>query len=147
MRQQNNMSIININTAKARIEDLQGQINMANAQLKDVLTEKRVIDKENMEMELIIQGKGMTESEQKTAEFEAEREQTNRLNHSLQFKTEVGTTIAAQLKEEEAKAKDMLDAKINCEQEMEIVEEDAAAMAQRRAQNKDDIIRAQIKQS
>jgi hypothetical protein len=31
MRQQNNMSIININTAKARLEDLTGQINMANA--------------------------------------------------------------------------------------------------------------------
>ncbi len=41
----------------------------------------------------------------------------------------------------------MLDAKINCEQEMEIVEEDAGVMAQRRAQNKDDIIRAQIRQS
>jgi transcriptional regulator CtsR len=41
----------------------------------------------------------------------------------------------------------MLDAKINNEQEMEIVEEDAAAMALRRAQNKEDIVRAQIKQS
>jgi hypothetical protein len=41
----------------------------------------------------------------------------------------------------------MLDAKINNEQEMEIVEEDAAAMSLRRAQNKEDIVRAQIKQS
>jgi hypothetical protein len=147
MRQQNNMSIININTAKARLEDLTGQINMAHAQLKDVLTDKSIVDKQNQEMELIIQGKGQSEAEQKAAEFEAEREQTNRLNHSLQYKTEEGNTLSEQLKEEEAKAKDMLDIKINCEQEMEIVEEDAATMAQRRAQNKEDLIRAQIRQS
>ncbi len=83
LRQQHAMAIININTAKARLEDLHGQINMAKAQLNDVLTDKRIVDKENAEMELIVQGKGMSEAEQKAAEFEAEREMTNRLNHSL----------------------------------------------------------------
>ena len=41
----------------------------------------------------------------------------------------------------------MLDSKINNEQEMEIVEEDAAAMARSRADNKEHLIRAQIRQS
>lgn len=52
-----------------------------------------------------------------------------------------------QLKEEEAKAKDMLDAKITAEQEMEILREDASAMASKRAANRDDLIRHQIKLS
>ena len=52
------MSVININTAKARLEDLSGQINMANIQLRDVLTDKRIVDKENADMELIVIGKG-----------------------------------------------------------------------------------------
>jgi hypothetical protein len=55
--------------------------------------------------------------------------------------------LLEQLKEEEAKAKDMLDAKINCEQETEIVEEDAGAMKNRRLQNREDLIRTQIRNS
>lgn len=90
---------------------------MANAQIVDVLTDKRVVDVANAEMELILQGKGQTEAEQKLALFEAEREQTNKLQHSLNFKTEDGSRMLEQLKEEEALAKDMLDAKINAEQE------------------------------
>ena len=58
LRQQYAMSVININTAKARLEDLSGQINMANIQLRDVLTDKRIVDKENADMELIVIGKG-----------------------------------------------------------------------------------------
>jgi len=36
---------------------------MANAQIVDVLTDKRVVDVANAEMELILQGKGQTEAE------------------------------------------------------------------------------------
>jgi hypothetical protein len=61
--------------------------------------------------------------------------------------TEESNTLLEQLKEEEQKAKDMLDAKINAEQEMEVVEEDAAAMRNRRNQNKEDLIRTQIRNS
>lgn len=51
LKQQSAMADININTAKARLEDLEGQKKMAQAQIKDVLTEKRKVDKENTEME------------------------------------------------------------------------------------------------
>lgn len=129
LRQQHNMAVININTAKARIEDLNGQVSMAQAQIHDELTEKRKVDKANAEMEHTLAGKGMTEAEQKLALFEAEREQTNRLHHSLNFKQEDGDRLLAQLKEEETLAKEMLDQKINLEQEMELVEEDARVMA------------------
>lgn len=147
LKQQSAMADININTAKARLEDLEGQKKMAQAQIKDVLTEKRKVDKENTEMEHHIQGKGQSEQEQKLLQFEAEREQTNRLQHSLAFKTEESQRLQEQLKEEEAKAKDMLDAKITAEQEMEILREDASAMASKRAANRDDLIRHQIKLS
>lgn len=74
LRQQFAMANININTAKARIEDLNGQVGMAHAQIHDILTDKRKVDNANAEMELILQGKGQTEAEQKLALFEAERE-------------------------------------------------------------------------
>lgn len=64
--------------------------------------------------------------------FEAEREQTNKLQHSLNFKQEDGTRMLEQLKEEEALAKEMLDAKINAEQEQEIVDEDGKSMSTKR---------------
>ena len=54
----------------------------------DILSEKRKVDKENMEMEHRLQGRGVTEADQKRLQFEAEREQITRLKYSLEFKNE-----------------------------------------------------------
>jgi len=56
------MAVININTAKARIQDLEGQLNMARSQIKDLLTDKRVVDEEISKAEAIIGGKGADEA-------------------------------------------------------------------------------------
>jgi len=48
-------------------------------QIKDILTDKRKVDKENGDIEARLQGRGMTEAEQKSRQFEAEREQTKKI--------------------------------------------------------------------
>ena len=47
------------------------------------MTEKRRVDKENMEIEFKIQGRGVTEADQKAKYFEAEREMKMKLHHNL----------------------------------------------------------------
>ena len=46
---------------------------MSNSQIQEILTEKRAKDKENLELEYKIQGRGVTDADQKAKHFEAER--------------------------------------------------------------------------
>ena len=106
---------IDIQIAESRIKDLEGQQKNTNSQIMDILAEKRKVDKENMEMEHRLQGRGVTEADQKRLQFEAEREQITRLKYSLEFKNEQAQMMLDQLKQEEDLARDMLDKKINAE--------------------------------
>ena len=96
---------IELNTSAARIEDLNGQIEMATSQLQDIQGEKLKVDRENTEMEHQLQGKGFTDKDQKAALEAATVEQTNRLEHSLIFLRECGERLNAQLREEETLAR------------------------------------------
>lgn len=111
------------------------------------MTDKRKVDKENMELEHKLQGRGVTEADQKRLQFEAEREQITRLNLSIQFKNEQAEKMMEQLKVEEALARSELDAKINFEQEMEQLTEDADIAEKKRAENREELLRLQIKYS
>ena len=53
--------LIDISIAESRIKDLQGIREMALSQLKDIIEDKRLVDNENVEVELKIQGKGVSE--------------------------------------------------------------------------------------
>lgn len=56
---------IDISIADSRIKDLEGQRDVANSQILEILSEKRKVDKENLEMEHKLQGRGVTEADQK----------------------------------------------------------------------------------
>lgn len=60
---QNTQVNIDISIAESRIKDLEGQRDVANSQILEILTEKRKVDKELMEMEHKLQGKGVTEAD------------------------------------------------------------------------------------
>lgn len=83
-RQEHNLVEIDISIAESRIKDLENQKEMSETQIKETLTEKRKVDKENLELEYKIQGRGVTEADQKAKHFEAEREMTMKLQHALQ---------------------------------------------------------------
>ena len=114
---------------------------MSNNQIDDILTEKRAVDKHNLELEYKIQGRGVTDADQKAKHFEAEREMEMKLMHQLQAQRDQAEIMLEQLREEEKKCKEMLDLKITAEQTMEITQEDAKAMKERRIANKENIIK------
>ena len=73
-RQQANLVEIDISIAQSRIKDLDNQKQMANTQIEEILTEKRKVDKENLELDYKIQGRGVTQKDQEEKFQEAERE-------------------------------------------------------------------------
>ena len=50
-RQESSLVEIDISIAKSRIGDLENQMAMCNQNIEDTLTEKRRVDKDNMELE------------------------------------------------------------------------------------------------
>jgi hypothetical protein len=108
-RQEHNMVNIDINVADSRIKDLLGQKEMLEKQILEILTEKRVVDKENLELEFKRQGKGETEADQKHKQLEAELEQAMRLRKQTEGMKARAEHMSTLLAEEEKKAKDLLD--------------------------------------
>ena len=146
-RQEANLVEIDISIAQSRIKDLKNQQEMSETQIKETLTEKRRVDKENLELEYKIQGRGVTEADQKAKHFEAEREMTMKLTHALQNQRDNAEVMLEQLKVEEKKCKEMLDLKIDVEQNLELKEEDAREKKARREVNREDIIKQQLRLS
>jgi chromosome segregation ATPase len=79
LKQENNKVHIDISIAESRIKDLEGLKEMTVNQIRDILTDKRKVDKENGDIEARLQGRGMTEAEQKARQFDAEREQIKKI--------------------------------------------------------------------
>jgi hypothetical protein len=63
LQQDSNKVKIGISIAESRIKDLEGLKDMTLNQIKDIITEKRKVDKQNSAIETKIQGRGMSEQE------------------------------------------------------------------------------------
>ena len=98
---------------------------MTMIQLKDILYEKRKVDKANQELENKIERetKGHTDSDAKERQIDAEKSQMKKLKVLLQFMDEKTANLLELLKDEETKAKDMLDEKIALANEMNLQKE------------------------
>ena len=66
---------------------------MSNTQIEEILAEKRRFDKDNMDLEYQLSGRGDTDADKKARHFEAEREMTMKLQHSLQNQSEQAEMI------------------------------------------------------
>ena len=133
LRQESNKVNIDISIAESRIKDLEGLKDMTYMQIKDILQDKRKVDKQNQEFEVKIQkeSKGIgTDGESKEKQQDAEREQIKKVSNSLKFQKEQATSLMDRLKEEETKGKDMLDEKIKIQQELSQLQEDLAEAKQ-----------------
>lgn len=120
---------------------------MVEKQIFEILTEKRVVDKENLELEFKKGGRGETEADQKHKQVEAELEQTMRLRKLNENMKEAADIMSAQLSEEEKKAKDMLDQKITADQTMETLTEEAEKKAALRRHQRQELIDKKLKLS
>lgn len=120
---------------------------MTLGQIKEILTDKRKVDKENMDIEQKIQGKGVSESEAKAKQTDAEREQIKKLQNSLKFQKENANNLMERLKREEINGKKMLDDRIKLQQELNLLSENLNEIKGFQMRNRQEIITLQIKKS
>ncbi len=66
LKQDSNKVHIDISIAESRIKDLEGLREMTMSQLKDIIAEKRKVEKENRDLDQKIQGRGVSDHEQKS---------------------------------------------------------------------------------
>eukprot|EP00347_Sterkiella_histriomuscorum_P023278 403335260 len=147
LKQENGKIHIDINIAESRIKDLEGLREMTLSSIKEILTEKRQVDLENIELDSKIQGRGISEQEAKARQIDAEKEQLKKISNSLKFQKETATFLMSRLGYEETKAKDMLDEKIKQTQLLTQHSEDLSEMKAISTRNREEIIKLQIKLS
>ncbi len=145
LKQESSKVHIDISIADSRVKDLINLKEMTLGQIKETLAEKQKIDKDNADIQAKIEGRGMTEQEQKQRQFEAEQEQIKKIKNSLKFQKEFANNVMERLKKEEKEAKDMLDEKINQQQNLTRLTEDLNDARALAARNREEIIKLQIK--
>ena len=74
MKQDQSKVNIDISIADSSIKDLLNLKEMTLGQIEETLYDKKKLDKENADILARIEGRGMTEQEQKAKQFEAEQE-------------------------------------------------------------------------
>ena len=113
---------------------------MTLGQIKDLLSEKRKVDKENADLEQRIQGKGLSETESKQKQVDAEREQIKKIQNSLKFQKEQASNLMERLKEEEINGKNLLDEKMKLQQELNLLNENLAEIKGIEMRNRQELI-------
>lgn len=94
-----------------------------------------------------IDGKGVSEAEAKARQVDAEKEQIKKIENSVKFEQEKANHLMDRIKEEESKAQDMLNKKIELQNNMAIVNDDLEKEQELCTKNREELIKLQIKKS
>ena len=134
---------IEINIAKSRIKELEGVKNMNMRILQDIYAEKRDLEKENQEMEEKLEKKPESAGDAKFLEEMKikENEKQAELQSKITADREFTENLLNTLKDEEGKAKDMLDEKVRLENELKLNNEDLEKYMDTHKNNEDEKIR------
>ena len=115
--------------------------------IKDILQDKRKIDKHNMELEDKISGRNVTDEMTKKKHKNEERKMRIKYEHSVAYLKQCGVSLMEKINFEESKSKDVLDEKLKLEQELLDLKEDLAVKFEKQHHNRDDLIKLRVKDS
>ena len=137
---------IKITSAKQRIEEANKMNAMMKHTLVGIFEEKRVLEKENQEIESTLEknlqftGSNIDpESRKKLEELEAERKRN--LENTLKFDKELKSKLQELYNDEEAKARTLLDEKTKLENKLKLTRERLRIQNEKVQKNKDERIR------
>lgn len=136
---------IELNIARSRIKELEGVKHMNIRILQDLYTEIRDLVNENKDMEAKVEKKPESIGDAKFNEEMGvkEQEKLEEIKSKLKSDREETEIILNNLKDEEGKAKDMLDLKVKLENELKFNNEDLVRMNSLVIKNSDELIRLQ----
>ena len=147
LKQDHNKMVTDITVAENRIKDLETRREILNASIFDILKDKRVVDKYNMELEEKIAGRNVTEEMVKKKHKHEERKMRIKLEKNLAYLKSMGVILMEKISNEEAKSKDVLDEKLKLEQELIDLKEDLTKLTEKQAHNREELIKQRVKNS
>ena len=139
--------VTDITVAENRIKDLQTRQEILNSSIQDILTDKRKIDKYNMELEDKISGRNVTDDMQKQKHKDEERKMRIKYERNVSSLKSQGVIMMEKIANEESKSKDVLDEKLKLEQEMLDLKEDLAKVEDTHSTNREELIKLRVKNS
>jgi hypothetical protein len=132
---------IEINIAKSRIKELEGIKHMNMRILQDIYSEIRDLEEENAQMEKKLEPDAMDDAKFLEVLDTREKEKIVELNSQIKADSAYVEHILNTLKDEEGKAKDMLDEKVRLENELKLNQEDLDKFKDKAANNEIELIR------
>lgn len=147
LNQECNKVQIDVSIANNRIKELTGMKEMTYKNLESLISDKQEIERENQLLEQKIHGKGISEEESKKKTTDAEKEQIKKIRNSLDNAKAEAEMLMERLKVEETKGQEMLNERINLQQNLITLEEDKKEASMLQDRNREELIRLRIKVS
>jgi hypothetical protein len=111
------------------------------------LKDKRKIDKRNFELENKITGRNVTDEMQKQKHKDEERKMRIKYEKSVSTLKSQGVILMEKIQNEETRSKDILDKKLQLEQDLIVLKEDLEKATDTHSINREDLIKLQVKNS
>lgn len=132
---------IEINIARSKIKELEGVKKMNMRILQDIYTEIRDLEEENEVMQKILEPDAMDDIKFMDVLADREKQKIVELQSKIKADSKYVEHILNTLKDEEGKAKDMLDEKVRLENEMKLNQEDLDRYKEIHKNNNDELIK------
>jgi hypothetical protein len=136
-----------ITVAENRIKDLKNRRELLHQAIKDILVDKRKIDKYNMELEDKISGRNVTEESSKLKHKLEERKMRIKYEKNLDNLRIIGVNLMEKTTDEESKSKDVLDQKLKLEQQLVDLKDNLAKLTEQHLANREELIKLRVKNS
>jgi chromosome segregation ATPase len=147
LKQDHNKIATDISVAKNRLADLDTRQQILHNSIQDILKDKRKIDKRNMELENKITGRNVTDEMQKQKHKDEERKMRIKYEKNVATLKSQGVIMMEKIQSEENRSKDILDKKLQLEQDLLMLKEDLSKATETHANNREELIKLQVKNS
>ena len=147
MQQDHNKISTDITVATNRIKDLETRREILYSSIKDLLKDKRKVDKQKMLLEEEISGRNMTDEMAKQKYKNEERKMRIKQDKTIVNLRLRGDLLDKKNADEENKSKAVLDEKLKLEQELMDLNEDLQVLTDKRAANREDTIKMRVRNS
>lgn len=147
LRQDNNKMDTDIQVAKNRIADLESRQTILNSSIRDILKDKRVIDVRHQQLEEQSTGRNQTEEMTRMQHKNEERKMRIKVENNVDSLQKRGEILMAKIEKEETISKDVLEAKLNLQTELQELEEQLKIKRETFKENRDKLIQYQVKNS
>ena len=147
LKNEHNGMTNDVTNSNNRIKDLETRKDILNSQIEDLLKDKRVVDKSNMELADIISGKNVNDFTEAQKKKDAERAMRISKEQNVASLKRLGLDLMAKTTFEETNSKQKLDSKLKLEQDLLDLNEKMTKETQRMDDGRDELIRMRVKNS